>query len=78
MPNNELYYFDVLKRITKYQSSDVLQRRSQKDYGLDYSEALEFAYDNVRQEAMDAIRGKRRPVPKQRKSVAAIQGEDKP
>jgi hypothetical protein len=77
MTNNELTYFDALKRITKYQSVESLQRRSRGDYGLDSSEAIEYAYENVIQEARNAIRGKRRPVPKQPKSIAAIQGEEK-
>ena len=58
----ELKYFDVLKRIASYDSPERLRRDSEKSYGLDYTEALEMAYDNVLQEAKNAIRGARRPV----------------
>lgn len=59
---NEQKYFDALKRITKYQTPDQLKRRHWKDWGLeDASEAIEMSYENIQQEARDAIKGKRRP-----------------
>lgn len=58
---NELRYFDALKRITKYQRVEKLRRDSEKDWGLSFEEALQFAYDNVKSEAERAIHGKRRP-----------------
>lgn len=58
---NELRYFDALKRITLYQSVERLRRSSQKDWGVGFEEALEYAYENVIQEAHNALRGKRRP-----------------
>ncbi len=61
---NEQRLYDALKRITRYLPPDQLRRRSQKLYGLDGSEAIEFAYENALQEAKDAIKGMRRPVVK--------------
>lgn len=40
---NELQYFDALRRITQYQSPDQLRRNSEREYGLDFNEALEYA-----------------------------------
>jgi hypothetical protein len=54
--------FDALKRITRYMSPDELRRTSEKKYGLDGEEAIEMAYENVLQEARDAIKGLRRPT----------------
>lgn len=51
----------ALMRISKYQSPERLKRDSQKDWGLDYEEALEGAYENVLQEAKSALRGVRIP-----------------
>jgi hypothetical protein len=58
---NELRYFDALKRITKYQTPEQLRKHSMRDYALSYYEALEMAYENVIQEAKNAVLGKRRP-----------------
>jgi hypothetical protein len=54
--------YDALKRITRYQTPMQLQRNSEKEYGLQYEEALEYAYENVRQEARLAIKRIRRPA----------------
>lgn len=54
--------YDALKRITKYQTPTQLQRGAEKEYGLQYEEALEYAYENVLQEAKLAIKGMRRPA----------------
>lgn len=59
--NNEQRYFDALKRITVYHSVEQLRRKSEKDYGLNWTEALEYAYQNVIDEARQAVRGRRRP-----------------
>jgi hypothetical protein len=59
--NHEQRYFDALKRITVYMTFEQLRRRSEKLYGLKYEEALEYAYENVIEEARRAIRGARRP-----------------
>lgn len=59
--NNEQRYYDALKRITKYQTPEKLLRRAEKQYGCSGEEALEMAYENIQQEARNAIAGKRRP-----------------
>jgi len=59
--NNEQRYFDALKRITKYMTVEQLRKRSEKEYGLDFTEALGYAYENVIDEARGAIFGRRRP-----------------
>lgn len=61
MPSNEQLYYETLKRITRYSSVERLRRGSEKNYGLPFAEALEYAYENVIGEAECAIRGKRRP-----------------
>ena len=53
--------FDILKEISSYQSPGRLRRNSEKEYGLDYEEALEMAYENVILAAKFAITGMRRP-----------------
>lgn len=62
--SNEQRYYDTLRRIAKhYQTAEQLQRRAYKDWGLhDPLEALEYAYENIQQEAKIAIKGKRRPA----------------
>lgn len=60
--SNEQRYFDVLKRIAVgYHTTDQLRRQAERKYGLGYEEALEMAYENIQQEAKEAVRGKRRP-----------------
>jgi hypothetical protein len=61
-PNPAQFYFDVLKRITCYQSVAHLRKHSEKEWGLDFEEALAGAYENVIDDARRAIRGKRRPA----------------
>ena len=42
----------TLRRISKeYQTSDKIRRDAQKEYGLDFEEAIEYAYDNIQGEA---------------------------
>lgn len=65
---NEQTYYDALKRIASYQSPTQMRRGAEKQYGLDYEEALEMAYENVLEEAKAAVRGKRRPVGVQKPS----------
>ena len=60
--SNEQRYFDALKRIAAYQSPERLKKNSWDDWGLDDgNEALEYAYENVLQEAKQAVRNRRRP-----------------
>ncbi len=62
--SNELRYFDALRRITQYAKPESLRRSSERQYGLPYEEALEYAYENVIQEARNAIHGRRKPKEK--------------
>jgi hypothetical protein len=59
--SNEQRYWEALKRITRYMSVKQLKRDAEKTYGLPDQEALEYAYENVIEEARQAIKGKRRP-----------------
>lgn len=62
--SNEQRYFDALKRIARdYQTPEQLRRSCERDYGLNYEEALIYAYENIQSEAAAAIKGKRRPKP---------------
>lgn len=59
---NELAYYDALRRIGRYMTTEQLQRNAEKEYdGVTYHEALEMAYDNIKAEAADVLKGKRRP-----------------
>ena len=53
--------YHALKEITKYETPDKLRRSSQKQWGLDYEEALGYSYENIQQVAKNAIRGVRIP-----------------
>ena len=59
--SNEQRYYDALKRITQYDNPDKLRKNSEKDYGLEFEEAIEYSYENIQQEAKNAIFKKRRP-----------------
>lgn len=61
--SNELAFYDALKRIASYTPPDRMRRDNERGrgYGLDADEEIEMAYENVIQEAKNAIRGKRRP-----------------
>jgi hypothetical protein len=52
--------YDALKTISQFDSPERVMAGSEA-MGLDPSEALEMAYDNVLAEAKSAIRGIRRP-----------------
>lgn len=54
--------YDALKRISSYTPPEKLRRTSERDYGLEGDEAIEMAYENVIQEAKNALRGMKRPV----------------
>lgn len=58
--SNELRYYNALKRIRSYQTSDQLRRRAGQ-YGCSHLEELEMAYENMQQEAKLAIKGRRMP-----------------
>ena len=55
----EIRLFDALKRIAAYDSPERLRRTSERDYGLDPDEAIEYAYENVISEAKHATKGVR-------------------
>lgn len=58
---NEQLYYDTLKRIARgYQTVEQMRRNGGR-YGLTDTEEIEFAYENMQQEAERAIKGKRRP-----------------
>lgn len=54
--------YDALKRIAAYMAPEKLRNCSQKQYGLEADEAIEYAYENVLSEAKFAIKGMRRPA----------------
>lgn len=41
----------------EYKSTDQLRRESEKQYGLEYEEALEMAFENIQGEAEFAVKG---------------------
>ena len=59
--SNEMRYWQALKTIAMYMEPERLRKQSQKLYGLPYDEAIEFAYENILNEARAALKGKRRP-----------------
>ncbi len=62
---NERLYFDALRRIARdYDSAEKVMRYADRRYGLDPTEALQMAYENIQNDAANAIRGKRRPIDK--------------
>lgn len=55
-------YYDVLRRIASgYSPSENVLKSAETLNGCEPIEALEMAYDNIQNEARNAIRGKRRP-----------------
>lgn len=60
--DNERFYLQALKEIASYDSAEWLRRNCEKKYGLSYEEALEMAYDNIRQEAKYAVTARRAPT----------------
>lgn len=53
-------FYVALKRITAYMTVAQLRRAAERQYGLEHTEALEMAYENVIEEAKTALRGYRR------------------
>lgn len=53
-----------LRRLASgYQRPSEIRRHSERDFGLGYTEALEMAYENMQQEAKNAVRGVRQLKP---------------
>lgn len=50
---------EALRKIAAYQSPEKLKKDSEKDWGLEYEEAMEMAYENMQSEAKSAIKGVR-------------------
>lgn len=46
-----------LKAIRNYQTPSQLRKNSEKDWGLEYTEALEMSYENIQEEAKYALKG---------------------
>lgn len=42
-----------------YQTPDQLRRNSEKDFGCEFHECLEYAYENIQAEAKAAVKGVR-------------------
>jgi antitoxin component HigA of HigAB toxin-antitoxin module len=57
--SNEQRYFDALKRIRHYMTPEQIRR---DNLGLDYTEYLEMAYENIKLEAAHAIKNRKRPL----------------
>ncbi|WP_346236728.1 hypothetical protein ABDK00_014150 [Niabella insulamsoli] len=49
----------ALQRIKAYQSPDRLRKNSDKDWGLEYEEALEMAYENMQTDASNGCKSVR-------------------
>lgn len=48
----------ALRTISKdYQTPDQIRKSSEKEYGLDFDEAIEYAYDNIQGTAKAACSG---------------------
>jgi hypothetical protein len=59
---NEVRMYETLRRIARdYQTPDQLRRSAERQYGLSYEEALEYAYENIQADAKAAIKGMKRP-----------------
>lgn len=52
----------ALKRIGMYQTPKQLRKDSSKDWGIDFEEAIEMAYENIQQEAKAGVKNIRIPV----------------
>lgn len=62
--------YDALKRIASYDSLTKIARTSKRNYGLQPSEVVEMAYENVIFEAKSAIKGMKRPTDRAALSVS--------
>lgn len=55
MTSNQAKQFNqmlsALRRIAAYDTIEELQKNSGMNYGADYEEALEMAYENIKEEA---------------------------
>ena len=51
----------ALQRIKKYDTPERMRRESEKDWGLQFDECIEMAYENIQQEAKNGLKGVRIP-----------------
>lgn len=61
MSGAEERFHTALVRISNYLPPEKLRKQSEKRYGLDADEAIEMAYENVINEAKQALKGYRKP-----------------
>lgn len=65
----EAVYFESLKTISSFDSTERLRRDSERAYGLPYEEALEMAYENIMAIAKRTIRGRLNPRNSEKKGT---------
>lgn len=59
-PQQVANMYNALQKIAKaYQTPEQLRRNSEKQFGVEYEEALEMAYENLQWEAASAVKGVR-------------------
>lgn len=64
MTKRQIQQFNAMRRalinISKgYQTPKQLRKDSERDYGLDFDEAIEMAYENIQEEARVAVKSVR-------------------
>jgi len=61
------HMLDALKTIARdYKTPEQLEKNSEKDSGLNYTEALEMSYENIQSRAKEASKGVRKIRPKKK------------
>jgi hypothetical protein len=58
----ECKLLNALRRIAAYDTPAQMRRSSWTDWGVDYEECLEMAYENLQREAKRAVRGIRKKI----------------
>jgi hypothetical protein len=53
------FMLNTLKKIKSYQSPSQLKKDSGKDWGLDFEEAIEMAYENIQNDASNGCKNVR-------------------
>lgn len=43
----------------EYRTPEYLRKNAERDYGIDYHQALEMAYENIQETAREAVKGVR-------------------
>ena len=52
-----LMLYTLKKIASDYQTSSQMRKNANKDWGVDFEDAIEMAYDNIQQEAKLATKG---------------------